>query len=871
MGSVFSKGGRADIASNFERGRRAQMGEGGFMTRAGVFDKTSPMNTGGNIFTRTGDRLSRGARRRRDLPPKIGAGKMAARGGALATRGMAAAGSALAGAGGALGGLAAVAGPVTVGLAALGSVAYTSVKVIDGMNQAFKIRDMKRANDSFQAIAKKNEQINNDLGAYSKALQSFKDTLSSGDASVQTVMNGLSALNSSLSKLDPEVRRKFQTVFDPRAAQTLLGQEQERAAQQTRRAQNRVTGADLTSRLGEKESLGNQFALQFSALGFGDKINEKTQDLEFKNLAQAILTSDENVDFAKTLGGKSAGERGEIISALGSGDAKRVEAVMTELGFGEETIASFSSVMDRSGTAGRRLSEAFANNAIETNRANIEMAIMAPLIEKFAKATTEANREIFQMQRALEVERSIMKEVQGVMQKGASLFLGEVGKIDLQSTLEKNVLAGDKAEKVGKAGRQLSKAFSNQEDITSLQKAFGVGTGGEATAEAKAKAAEFQEDVRSARVKLQDTDTDVAEQGRKDMDLLGKQLTDMMKTEGQKPTVDALGRLSTEMGALTQVEESAARELREQTEKIERVAEAQKQLVEIQRQIGEAGGMKFEGLGENLKKIATSDLLGRVAAQSGSTIGAARFTTQKFDAIQQLQGGKGTLTAQQRGEAIRAATTVGTASYGAMERTGVFKDEMFEGTRQRTAIGRKSAARYGSDDIANAGADVQETLEKSSGDLQSVLDKMQAISDKSAEQEQAVLGQIETLAEATQQLNEATDKMVENQKEAFEMSNIKRPGGIWGMGLGGGIPSEIAKQYMIVSDTMNKGEAARDSGLSLNFVFKNSNIDPKDQAAVKKEAAKFVKEADDTRKALSRDKGGMKDYLGTASANSILP
>ena len=99
MGSVFSKGGRADIASNFERGRRAQMGEGGFMTRAGVFDKTSPMNTGGNIFTRTGDRLSRGARRRRDLPPKIGAGKMAARGGALATRGMAAAGSALAGAG----------------------------------------------------------------------------------------------------------------------------------------------------------------------------------------------------------------------------------------------------------------------------------------------------------------------------------------------------------------------------------------------------------------------------------------------------------------------------------------------------------------------------------------------------------------------------------------------------------------------------------------------------------------------------------------------------------------------------------------------------------------------------------------------------
>ena len=148
---------------------------------------------------------------------------------------------------------------------------------------------------------------------------------------------------------------------------------------------------------------------------------------------------------------------------------------------------------------------------------------------------------------------------------------------------------------------------------------------------------------------------------------------------------------------------------------------------------------------------------------------------------------------------------------------------------------------------------------------------MQAISDKSAEQEQAVLGQIETLAEATQQLNEATDKMVENQKEAFEMSNIKRPGGIWGMGLGGGIPSEIAKQYMIVSDTMNKGEAARDSGLSLNFVFKNSNIDPKDQAAVKKEAAKFVKEADDTRKALSRDKGGMKDYLGTASANSILP
>ena len=797
---VFTREGRADIATKFRGGRRAAMS--GRASSAGGLEgwlrERGRMGPGKGYEYKAGEKGRFGT-----FSKRTGGGAKMARFGSRAARG---AGAALGAAGGAIGGIAAAAAPVAMGLALVGTAAYSAVKMFDGLNQAFKIRDLKRANDSFQAISKKNEQLSNDLGSYSKALQSFKDTLSSGDASVQQVMNGLAALNSSLSKLSPEVRRKFQTVFDPRAAQTLLGEEQERAGQQTRRAQNRVQAATLTTQLGEKESLGNQFALQFSGLGFGDKINEKSTDLEFKNLAQNILTSDENVDFAKTMAGKSGAERGEIMAALGSGDAARIEATMKSLGFGEETIASFSDVMDRSGSAGKRLSEALVNNAIETNRANMEMAIMAPLIKEFAEATTAANREIFQMQRALEVERSIMKEVQGVMQKGANLFLGEVGQIDLQSALAEKNLQGDKAEKVGKAGQQLSKAFSNQADMEHLQRAFGVtGPGGEATAEAKQKAAGFQAEVRAARGKLQSTDTDVAKQGREDMGKLGEQLTNMMKTEGQKNTVDALNRLNTEMSALTVVEEGAARELKEQTDKINRVADAQKQLVEIQRQIGEAGGVRFEGLGENLKKIATSDLLGRVAQQSGSTVGAARFTAQKFDAIQHLSG---PLQGKQLAEARGAAVIQGRAAYQAMEGTGQFRQSMFGSDarklRREQAIGRKSQARFKGDEITQGlSTDVDNTIRQSSEDLESVLGQMQAISEKSAEQEQAVLGQIETLAEATQQLNEATDKMVENQKEAYAMNDTSAPGGMWSGNIG-----QIVKQVLMVSDVMKKKEAA---------------------------------------------------------------
>jgi TP901 family phage tail tape measure protein len=858
MTDMFTKKGRSKIGARFREGKH----EAVLARKRGELN----LGDGGNMLQRMGTSLQARATKRRGRPPKLGSGKMAIRAGAGVTRAMGAVAPALSSAGVAMGGIAMAAGPVIAGVGAVAAAAYGTVKMFDGINQSFKVRDMKAANDSFQAISKKNEALSNDLSAYSKALQSFKDTLTSGDASVQQVMNGLAALNASLSKMSPEVRRKFQTTFDPRAAQTLLGEEQERAANQTRRAQNRVTGADLTERLGKKESIQNQFALQFSGLGFGDKINEKSTDLDFKNLAQSILTSDENVDFSKTMAGKSGAERGEIMAALGSGDAKRIEATMTELGYGEETIASFSSVMDRSGTAGKRLSEAMANNAIETNRANIEMAILSPIIEKFAKATTEANREIFQMQRALEVERSIMKEVQGVMQKGANLFLGEVGQIDLQSTLEKNVLKGDKAEKVGKAGQQLSKAFSNQADIEHLQKAFGGRSAGGVE-----KAQEFQGQVQEARKKLQSTDTSVAEQGRKDMDQLGEQLTDMMKTEGQKHTVDALNRLNTEMAALTQVEEGAARELEEQTDRIDRVAEAQKQLVEIQRQIGEAGGMKFEGLGENLKKMATADLLGRVASQSGSEIGAARFATQKFDAIQHLQGGKGTLTAEQRSEAMAAATTVGQGAYGAMQRTGQFKDEMFDAERQETAIGRKAAARYGSDDIKDAGADVEASLDKSQGDIDSVMQKMQAISDKSLAQEEAVLKQIETLAEATKQLNESTDKMVADQKEAFSMSEIKAPGGMFAKMSGLGPISDLAKVFMTAMDTRKKGAAAERSGMgNFQFTFKKTAVDKDDLADLNKHIAGFNRETNETAKALGKHKGGLSDYKGTASANSVL-
>ena len=88
-----------------------------------------------------------------------------------------------------------------------------------------------------------------------------------------------------------------------------------------------------------------------------------------------------------------------------------------------------------------------------------------------------------------------------------------------------------------------------------------------------------------------------------------------------------------------------------------------------------------------------------MAKQSGSRVGAARFDAQKFDAIQKLQGGQGTLSKGQREKAREAARIQGEAAYTAMRNTGQFKDEMFEGDRPGVAIDRKSAARFKTDDI----------------------------------------------------------------------------------------------------------------------------------------------------------------------------
>jgi hypothetical protein len=341
------------------------------------------------------------------------------------------------------------------------------------------------------------------------------------------------------------------------------------------------------------------------------------------------------------------------------------------------------------------------------------------------------------------------------------------------------------------------------------------------------------------------------------MDALGTKLTDMMKTEGQTKTVNALNRLNSEMVNLTTVEEGAARELSEQTEKIERVAEAQKQLVEIQRQIGEAGGVKFEGLGEGLKKIATADLLGRVAKQSGSRVGAARFDAQKFDAIQKLQGGQGTLSKGQREKAREAARIQGEAAYTAMRNTGQFKDEMFEGDRPGVAIGRKGAARFKSDDFKDASKDVQDTLERSEGDLKSVLDQMQAITDKSAEQEEAVLGQIESLASATQQLQVATDKMVENQKIVFEQGQVKMKGGMWGA-------ASPLVQMKYVSDlidrSVTKGAAAAKTELVVKLDI--PGLDPGVMAKVNENIARAKRKSDEAKNVIVDNRSPLGDVTG---------
>jgi len=740
---IFTKEGRAKRKSN----RDLRQGE--VATRFKETGFRFEKGTSG----RTLENLSKGRDRRGRFMKRKGFGRGLMRKGAgMAAR--AGAGVGMAGAGGTMAAIGAAAAPVAAGLTAL----YVGIKATDAFFQYFKVRDAEKARKSFDAITQRNQQLSNDLQKYSEALQKFSQSLEG--ASVEDVMTATSQLNAQLMKLGPEIREKFATSFDPISANALVTAEQERLANENKRAKNRVDLAKKTEQVGKDESIWNR-GLRTASFGtLGTVVDEKADDKDFRRLSENILGADENVKGGLGAALKRKGEEEggaakvqEIINTLSTGNPEKVADALRSLGYSQETIDSFEVSMNRSGSAGKRLREGMANLVIETDKANQLQKALSPVIKQITEEMAKQRAAIDKQVKAMEIERNIRLKVSAEMAKGASLFLSEIGQVDLKRAMDLTSARGNRAVALTKSSNAAQNIFGGQ--------------GGQDVLKQMQGGAQIGAGINTGIRMLGSTNPQQQAQGAAMLKAAQAQLnTQVEQNNLGKADFNTAKKMQEQLGSLIATEKNSGEELKNQTKEINAVADAQKKTLEIQKKIATAGGVRFEGFGEQLKKLSTNRLLGGIAARTGSRVGAARFKGREMDIMQQLQGG--TLTRGQRIGAMGAARIEGQHKLAVGSRMGL-RGGGFDTSFGRAENARlKSQARFKSDDVRGFGAppEVTQALQHSQKTFEDLTKTMREVAEANIALEKKKQEQMEIIAKITKEFNDHLKEQEELRKKA---------------------------------------------------------------------------------------------------------
>lgn len=834
---IFTKEGRADMKKKWRGGREGSPGD--------------PVSGRGGMEGWLRDKGRKNPGRGWDYTPgeKGRFGKFTKSKGVMGK--LARGGSRLAGGAGKLmGGLGATAG-AAVGAVAAGAMAlYASMKAVDAAFQMFKVRDLQMASKSFQAITERNQQLANDLTKYSEQLQKFSDALGEGGGDVGAVMAGLAQLGTTLQKLSPEIREKFAGIFDPKSAQVLVNREQTRLTNENKRAENRKNLAAKTAELGDKEGLWESFKRTATGGILGAQIDEKAYDANFKSIASSIFAADEGVKggLGGALARQTPEEQAKTLQTLSVGSPKEIAKVLGKdggLGFSQETIDSFMTSMNRSGTAGLRLREAMAKLAIDTDKQNQLQKALNPIVKQFATEMAAQREAIRQTTRAMELEHKIRLKVGEEMSKGANLFLTGLGQIDLKRSLDLDAAGGARAKKLTQAGKATQRLFGTQTNISELDAAGGAGV---------------RTSINQAMGLLASSDPAKQAQGTAKLKEAQEELTKVLP----KLQEDTQVALTKGLQDLIGEERKSREELQDQTAEIHAVAEAQKKTFELQRKIAEVGGVKFEGAGAKFKELMTNRLMANIAGRTGSVVGAARFRAKEGDITQELQGGR--LSSGQRAGFRFAANLQGQAVLGMGSQLGL----QLGGARNRADTARiKANARFQSDMVRGEGGvpqEVQSTLQHSRDTFDNLTQGMQQVFQMGLEMENEKMEQMKVLTQITKELND----------QLTEQANLRKTVADYKGQTGMGLINTVAQMYQATKAGSAIRQLDRMPPVTARLDLSGVEMTPQKRAQIQQEWARMHRGLAAQSQAYNRNAGYMQmrayaDSIGARGSGMFSP